>query len=644
MAGRAADEQTPLPEGEGLSPNRLAQALGLILSLLSLAWILDLNMLAGFPLFDEQPLALSVGLALAIIAFSLGFRAGGLLRWAGVFGGALLLLAMAVIAWRYPQLMILAMMRPLWLVMTCMAILSGLLFLVWRTLGLPIVLIVLVFSAIALFGSVLGVPETPAARWSLYMVIDPNGMLGLPVRVAVEIVIPFVLFGELLRHSGGSDYLTRICLAAFGRYRGGSAKAAVGASAFFGSISGNAVSNVVGTGVVTIPLMMRTGMNPATAGAIEAAASTGGQLLPPVMGAAAFVMADYLQVPYVQVAIAAFLPALLYFGAIFIQIDRLAARSGIRPLDENERPTAKGAFREGGHFLIPFAVLFFILFSYQSSPEMAALGAIASLIIVGVVRPYQGSRLTPSALVSALVDTGVTAAPLLIITAVAGLIIGLVSLTGLGFSIAAGAAAASGGSKLILLMLVAAIAIVFGMGMPTVAVYVVLATVLAPALIDAGLQPMQAHLFILYFGMMSMLTPPVALASITAAKIAGADMWRTSFVALRLAWVAYVVPFLFAFSPELLLGGSFSGATLAAITALVGITAISMAAVGYARAPLSPLMRFVYLTLGFCLLLPPSLGFWIGVANVTSAAIFGVLLLRFSRKELSEAKILPGEM
>lgn len=619
---------TGLADGEGLPVDRVASLLGLALSIISLVWILDLHTWVNLSLFNEQPLALAVGLAFAIVSASLGFRSGGVHRILGLVVGAVLLGLMALIAWRYPQLTIIATMRPLWLTLTCVAVLGALLVLVWRTIGLPIVIIVAAFSLLALYGSALGIPITPFDRWAIYMTVDPNGLLGLPVRVAVEIVIPFVLFGELLRQSGGSDYLTRVCLAIFGRYRGGSAKAAIGASALFGTISGNAVSNVVATGVVTIPLMKRTGMKAETAAAVEAAASTGGQLLPPVMGAAAFVMADYLQVLYLEVAVAAALPALLYYAALFLQVDRIAARSGAPPLEVSERASFASAFREGGHFLLPFVALFYVLFSLQTRPQLAALAAIATLLVVGIIRPYNGRRLNPASIVRALVDAGVAAAPLLLITATAGLIIGLVSLTGLGFSIAAQAIAASGGNTFLLLALVAAIAIVFGMGMPTVAVYVVLATILAPALVKAGLAPMQAHLFILYFGMMSMLTPPVALASITAAKIGGAGMWRTSFVALRLAWVAYLVPFLFAYSPEMLLGGTAVGAALAALTAFGGITAVSMAAVGYARDHLTPAMRAVYLLVGVCLMLPPTLSPMIGLANLVAAAVLIALLLR----------------
>lgn len=603
----------------------IGACLAALLVAVSIAWVLDVPRWLGLAVFAEQPLALALGLSLALVALELPARYIGL-RLAAAAAALVLFGAMTVVAWRFPQLQVLAVMRPLWLVALAFAVVAGLMVLVWRTLGVTIVAIVAAFSAIALWGATLGVPETPPDRWALYMLTDGNAILGVPLKVAVQIVIPYLLFGELLRLTGGGAWMTRLCLSAFGRYRGGSAKAAVGASAVFGTISGNAVSNVAGTGIVTIPLMVRTGMPPATAAALEAAASTGGQLLPPVMGSAAFVMADTLRVPYLDVAAAATLPALLYFAALMMQVDRIAAKRGIRPLSRAECPPLGPIVREGAHFALPFVLLFIVLFRNQTRPELAALAACAGLVVVAALKPYDGLRPGPSLLARAVAGTGRAAASLILVTAAAGMIIGLVSLTGLGFSIAADAVAAAGGSLPVLLLLVALIAIVFGMGMPTVAVYVVLATVLAPALTDMGLSPMQAHLFILYFGMMSMLTPPVALASITAARIAGAEMWTTSFRAVRLAWVAYIIPVLFVFSPELLLRGAPLASALAAATALVGTGAISCAAAGYGRAPLSPLGRAAFVAAGAGLLLPHVLGPWAVGANIAGAALLAALI------------------
>ena len=598
----------------------VAAVLAAAIVAVSLAWVLGLPSRLGRSFFEQQPMALVLGLSMAVAALGLAARRGIAAQTLALVVGAVLCGLCAVLAWRYPQLMILSVMRVEWLVYTSWAVLAGLLVLVWRSIGLPIVLIVVVFAAFALADFGLGIPLTPPDRFALYLVTDPNAMIGLPLRVALTIVIPFVLLGTLLQHSGGSTFFTELCLALFGRFRGGGAKAAVGASAVFGTVSGNAVSNVAGTGIVTIPLMRRSGLRPHTAAAVESAASTGGQLLPPVMGAAAFVMADTLQVPYLHVVSAALLPALLYFAAIFVQIDRISARNQVSGIAEADRQGAGAALRAGWHFFLPFAVLMVLLFRYQTRPDFAALGAVATLLAVSVLRPFRGQRLTPARAWAAVVDAGQSVAPLILVTAAAGLIIGLVSLTGLGFSIAGQAVAASGGSMVLLLVLVALIAIVFGMGMPTVAVYVVLATVLAPALERSGVGAMQAHLFILYFGLMSMLTPPVALASITAARIAGTGMWRTSFTAMRLAWVAYIIPFLFAFSPELLLIGPPGQVVLAAATAFLGTSAVSIAAVGYARAPLGAVGRLMFLAAGLALIVPSVWGLWAGLANLAGAA------------------------
>lgn len=621
------DRMSPAP-GAAAPGGWLGAGLAVAIVLLSLAWVLGVPAWFGRAFFEQQPMALALGLAMAVSTIGLAAGRGWPVRAMAVLAGLGLCALCALIAWRYPQLTILSVLRPGWLVLLSWLLIAGLLLLVWRVIGLPIVLIVLAFAAVAMRDFGLGIPLTPPERWAVYMVTDPNAMIGLPLRVALQIVIPFVLLGTLLQHSGGSAFFTELSLAAFGRFRGGGAKAAVGASAVFGTVSGNAVSNVAGTGIITIPLMRRSGLRPHTAAAVEAAASTGGQLLPPVMGAAAFVMADTLQVPYLHVITAALLPALLYYATIFVQIDRISARNGVRAVAASERVPALAALRVGWHFLLPFAVLFALLFRYQTRPDFAALGAVVTLLAVAALRPYRGARLGPRGVLAAMVDAGRSVAPLLLVTAAAGLIIGLVSLTGLGFSIAGQAVAASGGSTVLLLVLVALIAVVFGMGMPTVAVYVVLATVLAPALVGAGLGPMQAHLFILYFGLLSMLTPPVALASITAARIAGADMWRTSFTAMRLAWVAYIIPFLFAFSPELLLTGAPGAVAAAALTAFLGTSAVSVAAVGYARRPIGPALRLVCLAAGIGLILPPVWGGWVVAANLAGAAGFALVMLR----------------
>lgn len=627
MTGKPEQDQddlaTPLLAGP------VARVLGLLLVVLSLAWLTELHRFAGLVLFTEQPLALAAGLSLAIAA-SMLFVPGSSRRIAVTIAGFVLLALMAFVAWDYPQLSIVASMRPAWLVVLSVVVLVGLLALTGRVVGLTIMIVVCLFIGAALIGPWIGLPTIAPSRLAIYLLLDPNGLLGLPLRVALEIVIPFVFFGELLRRTGGGEYMTDLALSGFGRFRGGSAKAAVGASALFGTISGNAVSNVAGTGVVTIPLMKRTGLKAETAGAVEATASTGGQLMPPVMGSAAFIMADLLRVPYAEIMVAALVPALLYYAAIFVQIDRIAARSGIMGLPASEVPRFRLVFLGGAHFLIPFAALFVAFLVFQTRPQIAALMAIGVLVIVTALRAYRGQRIDARALLDAAIETGIQSAPLILITAAAGLLMGLISLTGLGFSLAADAMSLSGGNRFLLLSITAVIAIVFGMGMPTVAVYIMLATVLAPALVDAGVEELPAHLFILYFGMLSMVTPPVALASITAAKIAGADMWRTSWVAVKLAWVAYIVPFLFIYSPAMLLRGNWFEVLLAVVTAFVGTTAVSMAIIGYATRPIGPMERVLFAAFGIMLMIPPGTDIVTIVINLIGGA--GLLVLLFASR------------
>jgi len=623
------DEQQDKPAAS-LQAGPVARVLGLVLVLLSLAWLTELHRFADLVLFTEQPLALAAGLSLAIAA-SMLFVPGSPKRIVATVAGFVLLALLGYVAAEYPQLSITASMRPGWLVALSVVVLVGILALTGRVVGVVIMLVVCVFIGAALIGHWIGLPTVAPDRLAIYLVLDPNGLLGLPMRVALEIVVPFVFFGELLRRTGGGEFMTSLALSGFGRYRGGSAKAAVGASALFGTISGNTVSNVVSTGVVTIPMMRRTGMKPETAGAIEATASTGGQLMPPVMGSAAFIMADMLRVPYAEIMVAALVPALLYYAAIFVQIDRIAARSGIHGMPDIEVPRFRAIFLAGAHFLIPFAALFVAFIVFQTRPQIAALMAIGVLVLVTALRAYHGQRLNPRAVIEAAIETGIQAAPLILITAAAGLLMGLISLTGLGFSLAADALALSGGSGTLLLIITALIAIVFGMGMPTVAVYIMLATVLAPALVNAGIAELPAHLFILYFGMLSMVTPPVALASITAAKIADADMWRTSWAAVKLAWVAYIVPFLFIYSPALLLRGNWLEVVLAVLTAFAGTTAVSFAIIGYSTRPIGPFQRILFAVFGIMLLIPPGTDIVTVIINLIGGA--GLLGLLFAPQE-----------
>jgi TRAP transporter 4TM/12TM fusion protein len=429
-------------------------------------------------------------------------------------------------------------------------------------------------------------------------------MLGIPLAIATTIVVAFIFFGQLLFKSGGSEFFTDLSLAVMGRYRGGSAKIAVTASALFGSISGSAVANVVATGVVTIPLMRKGGYPAHMAGAIEAVASTGGQLMPPVMGAAAFLMAEFLQVPYSEVVIAAIFPSLLYYFGLFATADLEAAKHGIQRIEASRIPALFGVLKSGWHYPIPFAVLILALFTYNRRPEESALFAALALIVLAFAFGYRGRRMTLRAVGGAIRDTGLASLEILTIAAAAGFIIGTLSKSGVGFGLTLVLVDIGQGNLVLLLLLAAITSIVLGCGMPTAAVYVLLAALVAPALVEVGLQPMAAHMFVLVFGMLSMITPPVAIAAYAAASIAGADAMRTGLAAVRFGWTAFVVPFLFIASPSLLLQGSFSEVAWAVLTATAGVWLACIGVVGYLARPINPLQRVGAVLAGILMLIP----------------------------------------
>ncbi len=496
-----------------------------------------------------------------------------------------------------------------------------------RTTGWALVIIVVTFILYGLFGD--NIPGTLQARPSrapqlaFYLGFDSNAILGTPIMVAFTIVIAFVIFGALLQATGGSNFFTDLALAMMGRYRGGSAKIAVVGSAFFGSISGSAVANVVATGVVTIPMMKRGGYPPHQAGAIEAVASTGGSLMPPVMGAAAFVMAEFLQVSYGAVMLAALIPAILYYAVLFIVSDLEAARSGITRVEESLIPRASDVMRAGWFFPIPFVVLIYALFGLNLRAEEAALWASASLIVLAMTFGYKGERLGLRTLFDSLRRAGEGVLDIVMICCAAGVVIGILAISGLGFGMTLALVTIAGKSLILLLVLCALVSIVLGMGMPTIGVYVLLAALVAPAMVEAGVTPMAAHMFVLYFGMMSFITPPVAVAAFAAATIAKADPFRTGFTAMRFGWIAYIVPFLFAYSPSLIMDAPWYKIALDGTTALASIWLISAGVVGYGLRPMDPASRATFAIGGAMMLIPSGLfasAIWVTLAGVVISA------------------------
>ena len=440
-----------------------------------------------------------------------------------------------------------------------------------------------------------------------YLYADTNSLLGLPISVAAGVVLGFIFFGAVLFSIGAGDFLQNFALALLGRFRGGPAKMAVVASGLFGMISGSAVANVATVGVFTIPLMKRNGYRPFVAGAIEAVGSTGGQLMPPVMGAAAFLMADFLRVPYAEVALSAALPAILYYIVLFTQVDLEAGKFKLRGLPKNQLPSLSKAIRLSWLFLIPLAGLMIGLFALNWEAAKAGFAATFLGMAVGLARSNIRAQLVKW-LLDVLQGTGKSLLEMGVISAIAGLIIGSIQVSGLAYNLSSALVNLAHGNVFALLVLTAIVGIVLGMGMPTTAVYVLLAVLVAPALVQMGIPAMAAHLFIFYYGMLSMISPPVCMAAFAAAAIARANFWTTGYQAMRLGVVAYILPFLFVFSPALLGRAPLEAVVLAMVTAVVGSVLLAMTATGYFVRDLSWGKRVVLALCAVCLLVPTGIG------------------------------------
>jgi TRAP transporter 4TM/12TM fusion protein len=368
--------------------------------------------------------------------------------------------------------------------------------------------------------------------------------------------------------------------------------------------------------------MKRAGFPKEFAAAVEAVGSTGGQAAPPVMGAAAFLMAEYLQVPYAEVAIAAIIPALLFYLALFMQVDLESAKLGIRGQPRASLPSFWKVLREGWQFLVPFAVLIWCLLGWHMEAEKAALWSIGALIVLVLIVPNKGRRTRPAEVLSAVVGAGGAIVDIIAITAISGILIGAMSLTGVAFSLTQQLLTVSGGSLALLLIITAFAAFILGLPLPTVGVYIILATLAAPALVQGGILPMQAHMFVLHHGILGMVTPPVALASFAAATIAQSDQWKTSWLSTRLSWCAYFQPFLYAYSPELIMQGDWLSIIVRLALSLLGIFMGTLTAVGYLQREISWPFRVAYAVIALLLLVQPPMftgAVWLNVVGLVLA-------------------------
>ena len=472
-----------------------------------------------------------------------------------------------------------------------------------RTVGPGITSVVLIFLAYNLWGHLipgsLGHGYIDFNHFLDIMVFTTDGIFGVPVRVALTYVFLFALFGTFLSRTGGSDFFFDLAAAISGRSPGGAAKIAVSSSGLYGTISGSPTADVVTTGSITIPMMKRLGYPAAMAGGIEVAACTGGSILPPVMGSAAFIMADFTGIPYAKIALAAVVPALLYYLCVYLQVHLLALRLGLSGIDESRIPKLRETMRRGGLFAVPLVALVMALLLGYSPVYVAVAGTVA-LVAVAMLR--RETRLNIPAVYAVLAEATVRVVPVVAACAAAGMVVAGLSMTGFGAKVV-GLIFIIAGDHLFPAMLVAAVVtILLGMGMPTPSVYILAAVLVAPALTHLGATTMSANLFLVYFASLSAMTPPVAVASFAAAPIADANPVSISLQACRVALIAFILPFSFVFSGELLLDGPVLNIVWGCFAAVLAIIFLCIASEGHWRNRVGPLIRIGLLVAGIGLM------------------------------------------
>lgn len=440
--------------------------------------------------------------------------------------------------------------------------------------------------------------------YRIYM--TSNGIFGSTLSIASTYIVLFILFGSFLSASGASKLFNDLALAIAGQRRGGPAQVAVITSALTGTLNGSAVANVATTGAFTIPLMKSIGLKPRFAGGVEAAASTGGMIMPPIMGAAAFIMAGFLGVPYTVIVVAGIIPALLYYIALIFAVDTEAKKLGLKGLSKDNIPAIKGVLLERGALLIPIVVVFAVLLTGRTAIMAGFAGIIAS-IITSYLTKDKTNRITFKKFFEALSDGARGSVQVAIACASVGIIIAVVSMSGVGSMLAYNVIDIAGGNLFLILVMVMATCIVLSFGLPSTALYIVVAVTAAPALVQAGITPLAAHFFVFYFGAMSNVTPPVALAAYTGAGIANADPMQTSWTALRLALPGFIIPFIIAYDPILLLDTTegpidYMRLAIVVVTAIIGVYALAVGLGKFIRTKLNLVEQLAMIAVAFLLI------------------------------------------
>lgn len=488
--------------------------------------------------------------------------------------------------------------------------------------------IAIVFLLYAMFGSYL-----PGILWhrgyDLQRIItqvslSTEGIFGVSLGVSANFIFIFVLFGSILSVTDIGKFYIDLAIKGVGKTPGGPAKAAVVSSSLFGSISGSAVANVAGTGCITIPLMKSTGYSKEFSGAVEAVASTGGQIMPPMMGAAAFIMAEILGIPYYKVAIGAAIPAVIYFGSVFAMVHFRARRIGLTGIDTSSLPSIKEMLKTKGILLTPLILLIVLLVGIQMSAMKASVYTVLVTLAIAVV--FCGMR--TKELIDAFEDAAKTSVIVISSTACAGIIVAMINLTGIGLKFSNIMISLAGGNIFVILVLLMLASLLMGMGLPTTPSYLILAVLGAPALIRLGVEPLAAHMFVFYFGCISMITPPVALAVYAATSIAESDFWKTSFEAVKLGITAFIVPYMFVYNPSLLAIGKPITILTTAITAIIGAVILGAGISGWLLVRADIKERILLIISGLFLIDPRFITNLLGLLGL-------VLVLIFHRKRKS---------
>ena len=503
-----------------------------------------------------------------------------------------------------------------------------------RIVGLPIVIVVLCFLLYGFLGPYMPGPLAHRGLTINQMVghlfFTTEGVFGIPLGVSSTFIFLFILFGAYLEKTGLGKFFIDIANALAGWASGGPAKVAVISSALQGTISGSSVANVVGSGSFTIPMMKKLGYHKNFAGAVEAAASTGGQLMPPIMGAAAFLMAEFVGIPYMEVVKAAVVPAILYFLGVFLGVHFEAKKNHLEGTPRSQLEPWGRIMKEEGHLAIPLIAIIALLASGYT-PMKAALAGI--FISIGSAMLRASTRMNFYDIVDGLIKGARGALGVIIACASAGMIIGIVTKTGVGLKLASALVTVAAGNFMLLLLCTMLTSLILGMGVPTTANYVITSTIAAPALIQLGVPILAAHMFVFYFGIIADITPPVALAAYAGSAISGGDPLKTGVNASKLGIAAFIIPYVFVLSPQILgIGATFGGVLFTTCTAIIGMTGISGAMIGQFYCKANVLERLLLLAGGLCLIDPHTLTDIIGIA-----ILVGVFVLQYFRSKKAKA-------